>query len=294
MEDQLHGSEEEDSNWQLNLSRDEAVPPEIERKWSIWIENLPSIQNFSIPRRFTTHDSPVVFQAVHGFCDAFSLAYGVAIYIRKVHKDGVTSVALVTAKARVFPIKPVTIPRAELLGAHLLSKLVLRVALLLDIPLTNIFAWTDSDVIHWLVKKMTKLDRFVTNRVSKITNSLPASHWCHILSKDNPADLASRGLHAKELTESDIWWKAHLGYACHPINGLSEMFIPYLLHPAEPFKSDLKPTTFRLKKILQISLESILFLSPIVMSTCMDFAFPQQLQTSQKQKKLTTCHQMKF
>ena len=193
--------------WRLPLSWDDEVPEDCQTKWKLWLENLPAITNYSIPRRLSTSDSPVLFQALHGFSDASSVAYGAAIYLRRVHSDNVTSVTLVVAKARVLPLKQITIPKAELLAAHLLSRLLLKTAAILDIPLSNLHAWSDSEIVlHWLANEPATLERFVANRVHAITTQLPRKHWRHVRSHDNPADLASRGLHASVLIKSQLWW----------------------------------------------------------------------------------------
>ncbi len=51
--------------------------------------------------------------------------YGAAIYLRRVHADNTTTVTLVTAKARVLPLKCITIPKAELLAALLMVILLI-------------------------------------------------------------------------------------------------------------------------------------------------------------------------
>ncbi len=194
--------------WQLSLSWDEVVPQEHQDRWNLWLDNLPSITNFSIPRRFSDVDNPVIYQALHGFSDASSVAYGAVVYLRRVHSDNLTTVTLVVAKARVLPLKPVTIPKAELLAAHLLTKLIVKTADVLDISTSGLYAWSDSEIVlHWLAKDPLTLERFVANRVHAISTLLPHSHWRHVSTHDNPADLASRGLHAKDLILSQLWWK---------------------------------------------------------------------------------------
>ncbi len=193
--------------WRFNLSWDEPVPDSYAQRWILWLEHLPAIVEFAIPRRLSYSDHPVLFQALHGFADASSYAYGAAVYIRRVHADNSTTVSLVTAKARVLPLKPVTIPKAELLAALLLTNLLDKVANMLYIPVSSIHAWSDSEIVlHWLAKDHTQLEKFVSNRVRLIVDTLPPRHWKHVKSGDNPADLASRGLHARQLIESTLWW----------------------------------------------------------------------------------------
>ncbi len=93
-------------------------------KWKVWIKNLPIITSYSIPRHMIQNDCQILFTSLHGFADASSKAYGVAIYYRLVHGDGSTTISLVTAKSRVLPVKPLTIPKSELVAAYLLAKLL--------------------------------------------------------------------------------------------------------------------------------------------------------------------------
>ena len=57
-------------------------------------------------------------QQIHGFSDASEKAYAAVIYLRSTYGNGSVSVCIITSKTRVAPIKPHTIPRLELLGAH--------------------------------------------------------------------------------------------------------------------------------------------------------------------------------
>ncbi len=193
--------------WKRSLSWDKPVPDDIKDRWDTWIHDLPSVNSLAIPRRLSPSQRKTVFQSLHGFCDASSVAYGVATYLRTVSEDGSISTTLVIAKARVLPVKPVTIPRAELLGAHLLAKMLSHTSSLLEIPPSQVFAWTDSEIVlYWLPKSPSQLVCFVANRVHAIQDLVPPSYWRHVKSSDNPADLASRGVRAPDLATSSLWW----------------------------------------------------------------------------------------
>ncbi len=193
--------------WKRSLPWDKPVPEDIKDRWDTWIEDLPAINSLAIPRRLTPSQGKTVFQSLHGFCDASSVAYGAAIYLRTVSKDGTTSTTLVIAKARVLPVKPITIPRAELLGAHLLARMLSHTSSLLEIPPSQVYAWTDSEIVlYWLPKSPSQLVHFVANRVHTIKDLVPPNHWRHVKSSDNPADLASRGVRAPDLASSSLWW----------------------------------------------------------------------------------------
>ena len=194
--------------WKRSLSWDKPVPDDIRVRWETWIDDLPSINNHAVPRRISpSSGTPPTSRSLHGFCDAFAVAYGAAIYLRTEHADGRVFTALVIAKARVLPVKPTTIPRVELTGAHLLAKLLSHTRTLLNIPTEQVHAWTDSQIVlHWLPKTPPQMDRFVANRVYSIQQLLPNVIWRHVSSSDNPADLASRGVRAPDLATSALWW----------------------------------------------------------------------------------------
>ncbi len=192
--------------WRLGLTWDEEVPEAVNTKWQQWLSDLPVIHNHPVPRKLFPHSSAPDIK-LHGFCDASSVAYGAAIYARTISPDQSVHTVLVIAKARVLPTKPMTIPKAELSGAHLLAKLLCHTLHLFDLNSEDAVAWTDSQIVlHWLPKHPSQLNRFVANRVSAINELLPATPWRHVPSLQNPADLASRGVRAHELSTSSLWW----------------------------------------------------------------------------------------
>ena len=61
---------------------------------------------------------------LHAFSDASECSYAAVIYLRIVYESGDIKIHFVASKAKVSPIKKQSIPRLELLGATLRSKLV--------------------------------------------------------------------------------------------------------------------------------------------------------------------------
>ncbi|GFV76204.1 uncharacterized protein TNCV_4672931 [Trichonephila clavipes] len=144
---------------------------------------------------------------LHGFADASSLAYAAAIYCRQKH-NGKIKVQLLVSKTKVAPVKQVSIPRLELCGAHLLSKLFKSVLRTLKYYTFDVFAWTDSKIVlSWLSGHPRQWKTFVANRTSEIIEVLPTKHWRHVPSKENPVDIASRGIDPKCLPDCKLWWQ---------------------------------------------------------------------------------------
>ena len=82
--------------------------------------------------------------SLHTFVDASRLAYAPISYARYGHVSGQISVALVTSKARVSPIKSVSILRFALMAAVLGLRLAKTVSEKLKILPSQHTLWTDS------------------------------------------------------------------------------------------------------------------------------------------------------
>ena len=105
--------------WKLGLNWDSAVPPDIRRVFKIWLSELPLVSSLRIQRSFSGGAwTEVKSLSLHGFGDASVKGYGACVYLVTHLSNRVVS-KLVMSKARVSPIKTVTLPRLELLGALL-------------------------------------------------------------------------------------------------------------------------------------------------------------------------------
>jgi len=70
------------------------------------------------------------------------------------------------------------------------------------------FLWSDSTVaLAWLKSPPSNLQQvFVANRVATIQSLTSNCSWRYLPSKDNPADILSRGLSPNELVLSKLWF----------------------------------------------------------------------------------------
>ncbi|XP_072392197.1 uncharacterized protein [Diabrotica undecimpunctata] len=107
--------------------------------------------------------------------------------------------------------KTITLPRLELMGALLASKLTTKVVDIikdkLPSTITSINMWSDSEIVlAWLRSHHSRWNQFVANRVAQIQENSSHSHWRHVKSKDNPADILSRGMMPSNILNSTLWF----------------------------------------------------------------------------------------
>jgi len=114
------------------------------------VVTTPSSPSHPIPRRYSSR-TDVVQQSLHSFADVSQDAYGAVIYLKLTHSDSTTTTSIVISKARVFPLKGLTTPRAELTATHMLAKLLDYCSKMLDV--NSMTAWSDSSIVLcWLRK----------------------------------------------------------------------------------------------------------------------------------------------
>ncbi|XP_050306312.1 uncharacterized protein LOC126743324 [Anthonomus grandis grandis] len=188
--------------WVKQLTWDETVDEEYAQVFKRWLRELPYLMQIRIARWTLTGGSNIQDVSIHTFCDASKDSYACAIFLRVVvHQN----VFLLASKARVSPLKKMTIPRLELLAAVIGARLFKNVRENLNTT-ANCYFWSDSStVISWIQRK-DQWGTFVWNRVMEIRKLTIAEHWRHIPGACNPADLPSRGCFPKQLFEAK-WWE---------------------------------------------------------------------------------------
>ncbi|XP_026747883.1 uncharacterized protein LOC113508909 [Trichoplusia ni] len=194
--------------WMEKVSWDDKINENLVDEWLTIREDFEEVKEVKIDRWLGTLRSEVDKIEIHGFSDASTRAYAAVAYVRIKMQDGSVSTKLQAAKTRVAPLRTVSLPRLELCGALLLSRLLKQIQQAMRIPTSNIYAWTDSTIVlAWLSGDPHKWKTFVANRVVEIAENVNNNRWFHVSSEDNPADIGSRGMLLVDLKKSDLWWK---------------------------------------------------------------------------------------
>jgi hypothetical protein len=199
----------------MKLAWDDSLPAEIIREWRSWMDGLHLLKLFSHPR--CINQNPRSDMELVGFCDASKSAYAAVIYIRSSTNHEVNT-NFIMARCRVAPMKPLTIPRLELLGAVLLVRLMSAVLeFLSQWTFHRVTYYSDSsNVLYWIAGEKI-WNNYITKRLDEIHSLSRKEQWYHCPGEDNPADLPTRGITMEHLSASSKWfhgpsWLAEITY----------------------------------------------------------------------------------
>ena len=189
------------SLWQRNLDWDELLSNEDQQQWLSIAENIQEARCLQISRQYfpivSASEQP---DTLHIFADASLTAYGAVAFLCSGNNT-----SFVMAKSRVAPLKPLTLPKLELMGALTAARLCDFIVQALR-PLTLLtHFWSDSQItLHW-IKGEKRTGTFVTHGVTEILNLSRPDHWQYYPTQDNPADLLTRGITSSQLKSSTLW-----------------------------------------------------------------------------------------
>ena len=188
--------------WKAGKTWDEPLSEEEKQRAQKTIGNVYDARSYEIPRWFGWKtDSDV---ELHVFSDASQRMYATVAYLR-IQDDDEVHVALVASRSRLAPVAGETIPRLELLGAVLASRLGNTLSKELKIPMEKVTFWTDSSIVfYWLGGNVATLPGvFVRNRVQEVQKRGGKYRW--VPGELNPADLPTRGVEGSSLQDLKLW-----------------------------------------------------------------------------------------
>ena len=126
---------------------DDEIPANLKMKWEKWRNELPCLKELSIPRCFEPEELGEIKSAeLHNFSDASNIGYSQCSCLRLTNAEGNIHCLLVMGKARVNPLKTVSIPRLELTAALVSAKVNDLMKCELEYDIKKETFWTDSQI----------------------------------------------------------------------------------------------------------------------------------------------------
>ena len=143
------------------LQWDDKISKVDENEWKTWLNSLLHLENVAVKRCFKPHDfGSIQSSQLHMFADGSELGYGACAYLKLADQQGNISCSLVIGKARLAPIKQLSIPRLELFGAVLACRLYRFLTNELEITIDQVTFWTDSMIVLGYIENVSR--RFKT------------------------------------------------------------------------------------------------------------------------------------
>ncbi|XP_068149533.1 uncharacterized protein [Drosophila tropicalis] len=190
--------------WRAGTDWDESLQEKDQADWKIWVKLLPKINELRISRCM-----PKVCCArvqLHTFVDASINAYAALVYLRA-EVDGIVHCSLVASKTRVAPLKPVSIPRVELMAAVLGLRLTKFIEPEISVTVCQRIFWTDSkDVLCWIRSDARKYNQFVALRVGEILEDSDVLSWRWVPTQHNVADDGTKWTKMPDMTGNSRWF----------------------------------------------------------------------------------------
>lgn len=185
----LVGGEGEKMTW------DEPVSQKIREDFLEILHDLIKVKEIKFPRCVKpigadSNQSPEMMI----FADGSKSAFCALVYLRFQMLDGSVRCRFVAGKTRVAPVKKVSVPRVELLGAVTAIRLASTVQENLKIKISRRFFFTDSSAVLGMIRgHCASFQEFVGTRVGEIkSKSDPEKEWYWVPTDCNLADMGTR------------------------------------------------------------------------------------------------------
>ncbi|XP_070067103.1 uncharacterized protein [Drosophila virilis] len=167
--------------WRSNIGWDDDLTNEDKADWQHWLDLLSNLNAVRIPR-----------------CMKWLYFCGLSLMAKY---------SLVASKTRVVPLKPVSIPRMELMAAVLGLRLAKCFQKEMLVRIHTRTFWTDSkDVLYWIRSDARKFQQFIALRIGEILEESDVDSWRWVPSAKNVADDGTKWTKPPEIYGSTRWF----------------------------------------------------------------------------------------
>lgn len=191
--------------WRLELDWDDPLPPTLYQSWVKFFRSMFLMENLSFPRCLkpsgVVGDPWLILMS-----DGSELAYGAVAYVRWQCADGTIEVRLLMSKCRISPVNKVSIPRMELNGAVLSTRLRACISREIRYKFSKIIHLVDSETVLSMIHKTSyRFKAYEGIRLGEIQSCTQPSDWAWIPGELNVADWLTRGKDPGDLDNESLW-----------------------------------------------------------------------------------------
>ncbi|XP_075170482.1 uncharacterized protein LOC142242847 [Haematobia irritans] len=202
----IHGKILMQDIWRSGVGWDEPIESAECEKWWKWINILPKISTVRIPRCY-----PLAYKSgniqLHVFVDASIDAYAAVAYIRSEYSKEYNC-SIICSKTRVAPLKPISVPKMELMAALIGLRLAKFCCSEFSLKISRRVFWSDSkDVLYWIRSDARKFQQFVAVRIGEILEDSNVSEWKWVPSAQNVADDATKWKGPPDFNKESRWFR---------------------------------------------------------------------------------------
>ena len=185
---------------------DDELPEEIKIVWVEILQRMKEAEKVTFRRCVRPSNSMGDPQLIIS-SDGSELAICATAHIRWECSDGTVCCQLWSAKARVAPLKKLTIPKLELQAAVMGTRLAKSVVKSSIWKFSKIYRIIDSEcTLSTLKKDSYALPEFQSNRVTECLESSKIEDWYHTRSRNNISDLGTRNnATVEDISEGSEW-----------------------------------------------------------------------------------------
>ncbi|XP_055622750.1 uncharacterized protein LOC129766258 [Toxorhynchites rutilus septentrionalis] len=205
----IHGKILIQDVWRSAIDWDDPLCEQEFIGWRRWVRLAPDLVNVKVPRCYFPNYDPSRYGTtqLHLFSDASELACCAVAYFRIVDR-GSPRCTLISAKAKVTPLRPQSIPRNKLNAGVIAVRLLETILENHDLPISKRFIWTDSTTaLSWLKADPRKYRQYVGFRVAEILAETEPEEWRWVPTRLNPADKATKWGSGPCFDPNDDWYR---------------------------------------------------------------------------------------
>ena len=193
---------------------DTLLEPKDAMEWIKLLQEVMKLKDIAIPRH--PLNAPYPDPQAGGnhilicFTDASQEAMCAAVYIRYEAESGEVDVGLIAAKTKVAPVKPTTMPRMELCASLLGARLSSKITQMIEnecFRFDSKFFFMDSTIALGVINKCHLSDEFNGNCSAEIRGKTQDFTFAWVDTKENIADIGTRGSGVEEIGPSSRWQK---------------------------------------------------------------------------------------